>query len=212
MRSEVEAVFESVVGGRRDQVEAAVRRLLELGTPADTVLRDGLVRAMDEVGRRFETCEYYVPEMLAAARAMKAGLNLLKADLVTAAPAAGPRVLLGTVQGDMHDIGKSLVGMMLEGAGYEVHDLGVDVSPARFAEGVREFRPSVVALSALLTTTMMQMRATIAAIEEAGARPGVKVIVGGAPVTEAFARSIGADGTAPDASRAVTLVRGLVPA
>jgi len=210
MQIEIEQVFEHVVGGRRDDVEAAVRRALQSGIPAEAVLKNGLVRAMDEVGRRFEACEFYVPEMLAAARAMKAGLALLKTDLVAAAPAAGPRVVLGTVQGDMHDIGKSLVGMMLEGAGLEVHDLGVDVSPVRFAEAVGDLRPTVVGLSALLTTTMAQMRTTIAAIDQAGLRRGVKVIVGGAPLTEAFARSIGADGTAPDASRAVTLVRGLL--
>jgi 5-methyltetrahydrofolate--homocysteine methyltransferase len=212
MQDHIDGVFESVVGGHRERVETAVRRSLESGIPAETVLKEGLVRAMDEVGRRFETCEYYVPEMLAAARAMKAGLSLLKADLVTTSPAAGPRVVLGTVQGDMHDIGKSLVGMMLEGAGFEVHDLGVDVSPAHFVEVVREVRPSVVGLSALLTTTMTQMRATITAIEQSGLRPEVRIIVGGAPVTEAFARAIGADGTAPDASRAVALVRGLLSA
>lgn len=212
MQTEIEQVFEHVVGGRRDDVEAAVRRALQSGIPAEAVLKKGLVGAMDEVGRRFEICEFYVPEMLAAARAMKAGLALLKTDLVAAAPAAGPRVVMGTVQGDMHDIGKSLVGMMLEGAGLEVHDLGVDVSPARFAEAVGDLKPTVVGLSALLTTTMSQMRATIAAIDQAGLRRGVKVIVGGAPLTEAFARSIGADGTAPDASRAVTLVRGLLSA
>jgi 5-methyltetrahydrofolate--homocysteine methyltransferase len=212
MQTEIEQIFEHVVAGRREDVEAAVRNALQSGIPAEAVLKSGLVGAMDEVGRRFEICEFYVPEMLAAARAMKAGLALLKTNLVAAAPAPGPRVVLGTVQGDMHDIGKSLVGMMLEGAGLEVHDLGVDVSPARFAEAVGDLKPTVVGLSALLTTTMAQMRATIAAIDQAGLRRGVKVIVGGAPLTEAFARSIGADGTAPDASRAVTLVRGLFSA
>jgi 5-methyltetrahydrofolate--homocysteine methyltransferase len=212
MQTEIEQIFAHVVAGRREDVEAAVRNALQSGIPAEAVLKSGLVGAMDEVGRRFEICEFYVPEMLAAARAMKAGLALLKTNLVAAAPAPGPRVVLGTVQGDMHDIGKSLVGMMLEGAGLEVHDLGVDVSPARFAEAVGDLKPTVVGLSALLTTTMAQMRATIAAIDQAGLRRGVKVIVGGAPLTEAFARSIGADGTAPDASRAVTLVRGLFSA
>jgi 5-methyltetrahydrofolate--homocysteine methyltransferase len=211
MQAEIHDIFENVVGGHREQVEAAVRQSLAAGVPSETVLREGLVRAMDEVGRRFEVCEYYVPEMLASARAMKAGLILLKAELVGRVTPAGARVVLGTVQGDMHDIGKSLVGMMLEGAGLEVHDLGVDVSPARFAETIRQVRPSVVGLSALLTTTMEQMRATISAIEQAGLREGVKVIIGGAPVTESFARSIGADGTAPDASRAVALVRSLLP-
>jgi 5-methyltetrahydrofolate--homocysteine methyltransferase len=147
---------------------------------------------------------------MAAARAMKAGLTLLRPMLLRSGPSTGPRVLLGTVQGDMHDIGKSLVGMMLEGAGLEVHDLGTDVAPARFVQAVRQYRPAVVGLSALLTTTMGQMRETISAIAAEGMRANLKVIVGGAPLTEQYAQTIGADGYAPDASRAVSLTRRLL--
>jgi len=205
-----EPIFECVVAGDRPGVEQAVRQALDADVPAEAILQEGLVSAMDEVGRRFEVCEYYVPEMLASARAMQGGMMLLKPTLGTAGPPAGPRVLLGTVQGDLHDIGKSLVGMMLEGAGFSVHDLGTDVAARRFAEAVEELRPAVVGLSSLLTTTMPQMQVTLDALEEAGLRQGVRVILGGAPVTEAFARTIGADGSAPNASRAVALVRSLL--
>lgn len=211
MESYTEAIFGHVVSGNREGVEGLVRRALEDRMSPEAILTDGLVAAMDEVGRKFETCEFFVPEMLAAARAMKSGLVLLRPVLVQKPATTRHRVVLGTVQGDMHDIGKSLVGMMLEGAGLEVHDLGTDVSPARFVQAVRDLEPSVVGLSALLTTTMGQMKTTILAIGEADLRERVKVIVGGAPVTDDFARAIGADGSAPDASRAVTLVRRLLP-
>jgi 5-methyltetrahydrofolate--homocysteine methyltransferase len=211
MESHTEVVFGHVVRGNREGVEASVRRALADRTSPEVILTEGLVAAMDEVGRKFESCEFFVPEMLAAARAMKSGLVLLRPVLVQAPAATKHRVVLGTVQGDMHDIGKSLVGMMLEGAGLEVHDLGTDVSPARFVQAVRDLEPAVVGLSALLTTTMTQMKTTILAIGEASLRERVKIIVGGAPVTEEFARAIGADGSAPDASRAVTLVRRLLP-
>lgn len=210
MQDRLDEVYASVVVGDRGRVEAAVGAALAEGQAPEVILKDSLVPAMDEVGRRFESCEFYVPEMMAAARAMKAGLTLLRPELVRAGPTAGPRVVLGTVQGDMHDIGKSLVGMMLEGAGLEVHDLGTDVSSARFVEAVRQFQPAVVGLSALLTTTMGRMRETIAAIQAEGLRGDVKVIVGGAPLTEQHAQAIGADGYAPDASRAVSLTRRLL--
>jgi 5-methyltetrahydrofolate--homocysteine methyltransferase len=208
----IESIFECVVAADRPGVERAVRQAIEAGLPAEEILQQGLVSAMDEVGRRFEVCEFYVPEMLASARAMQGGLVLLKPLLGASGPPAGPWVVLGTVQGDLHDIGKSLVGMMLEGAGFMVHDLGTDVAPRRFAEAVQELRPAVVGLSSLLTTTMPQMKATLTALEQAGVRQDVRVILGGAPVTEDFARTIGADGSAPDASRAVALVRRLLAA
>jgi 5-methyltetrahydrofolate--homocysteine methyltransferase len=203
-------VFDGVVRGDRTEVEQAVIQALESNTRPELILTQSLVPAMDEVGRRFEACEFYVPEMLASARAMKAGLTILKPNLVQSGADTGPRVVMGTVQGDLHDIGKSLVGMMLEGAGFEVQDLGTDVSPARFVEAVGQTQPAVVGLSALLTTTMPQMQATITALDAAGLRDKVRIIVGGAPVTESFARSIGADGSAADASRAVALVRSLL--
>jgi len=210
MPKNLDDVFEAVVAGDRNRVEATVEGALQDGSSPESILKEGLVPAMDEVGRRFESCEFYVPEMMAAARAMKAGLTQLRPRLVRSGPTAGSRVVLGTVQGDMHDIGKSLVGMMLEGAGLEVYDLGTDVSPARFVQAVRDHQPAIVGLSALLTTTMGQMQPTIAAIEQAGLRRQLKVIVGGAPLSEAYASVIGADGYAPDASRAVTLTRRLL--
>ena len=177
--------------------------------PVFAAMQGELVRLDLENGSltaRFPVLESYLNPY----GAMQGGMMLLKPTLGTAGPPAGPRVLLGTVQGDLHDIGKSLVGMMLEGAGFSVHDLGTDVAPRRFAEAVEELRPAVVGLSSLLTTTMPQMQVTLDALEEAGLRQGVRVILGGAPVTEAFARTIGADGSAPDASRAVALVRSLL--
>jgi len=203
-------VTSGVLEGNRAGVEAAVRQALKGGIAPGAILTEGLVAAMSEVGARFERQEFYVPEMLVAARAMQAGLALLKPQLVQAGVPAAGKIVLGTVKGDLHDIGKSLVGMMLEGAGFEVIDLGTDVPPARFAEVVREQGARLVGLSALLTTTMQNMKSTIEALEDLGVRDQVKVMVGGAPVTEAFAREIGADGFAPDASRAVALARGLL--
>jgi 5-methyltetrahydrofolate--homocysteine methyltransferase len=204
-----DVIYACVVAGDRDGVEAAVAQALREGLSPETILSQGLIAAMDEVGRRFETCEYFVPEMLVAARAMKAGLERLRPFLAEAPASSRLRVVLGTVQGDMHDIGKTLVGMMLEGAGMEVHDLGTDVPPSRFADAVGELGPSLIGLSALLTTTMTHMGPTIEAIRAADPDHRVKVIVGGAPLTDVFARAVGADGFAPDASRAVALARRL---
>jgi 5-methyltetrahydrofolate--homocysteine methyltransferase len=174
------------------------------------ILSEEMIAAMAEVGRLFEEGEYYVPEMLIAARAMQAGLAVLKPHLVNANIQPVGKVVAGTVKGDLHDIGKNLVCMMLEGSGFEIVDLGTDVAAERFVEAARQPGVKVVALSALLTTTMTQMQTTIQALEQAGVRQQVKVIVGGAPVTEAFARQVGADGYAPDASRAVSLARTLI--
>jgi 5-methyltetrahydrofolate--homocysteine methyltransferase len=165
---------------------------------------------MGEVGRLFEAGEFFVPEMLIAARAMKAGLELLRPRLAEANVQAVAKVILGTVRGDLHDIGKNLVAMMLEGAGFEVIDLGVDVTPDKFVAAVRDQKPQFLGMSALLTTTMTSMRATIEALKEAGIRDQVKVMVGGAPLTEEYAADIGADLYAPDASSAARRARGLV--
>jgi 5-methyltetrahydrofolate--homocysteine methyltransferase len=162
------------------------------------------------VGRLFEEGEYYVPEMLIAARAMQAGLGILKPLLVDSGIKPAGKVVVGTVKGDLHDIGKNLVAMMLEGAGFAITDLGTDVDPEKFVAAVKTEGINVVALSALLTTTMPSMKATIAAIEAAGLRDQVKVIVGGAPVTKQYADEIGADGFAPDASGAVTVTESLL--
>jgi 5-methyltetrahydrofolate--homocysteine methyltransferase len=162
------------------------------------------------VGQLFEKGEYFVPEMLLAARAMQTGLAILKPRLINSNHQAAGRVVLGTVQGDLHDIGKNLVGMMLEGAGFEIVDLGTDVNPDRFVEAVQANRPNLVAMSALLTTTMPSMRTTLEALQAAGLRDQVKVMIGGAPVTDTYAGEIGADGYAGDASRAVRLAQALV--
>lgn len=205
-----EVVLQSVLKGDASAARDAVEAALDAGLRPDQILEDGLIAAMVEVGARFEREELYVPEMLIAARAMQGGLMILRPLLVESGVKARGKVVLGTVKGDLHDIGKKLVGMMLEGAGLEVMDLGIDVPPGRFAEAVRSGSADVVGLSALLTTTMQNMRSTIEALEDMGVRSRVKVIIGGAPVTEAFAEEIGADGYAPDASRAVALVKSLL--
>ncbi len=176
----------------------------------ERILKEGLISGMEEVGRRFECGEYYVPEMLVSARAMKTGLALLRPHLVAAKVQAVGRVVIGTVQGDLHDIGKNLVGMMLEGAGFEVIDLGVDVSPDKFVAAVKEHQPDLVACSALLTTTMTRMQDIIRSLQASGLRDRVKVMIGGAPVTDRYASEIGANGFAPDAASAATIAKGLI--
>lgn len=208
MNENVKRIFQGIVDGQQGDVAEAVGGALESGVPARTILEEGMLAAMAEVGRQFEEGECYVPEMMMSARAMKAGLAKLQPSLKqTDAPAAGT-VALGTVKGDLHDLGKNLVGMMLEGAGFKVKDLGVDVPPEAFVSAADEV--DVIGLSALLTTTMGHMKDALTALETAGKRSKVKVIVGGAPVTEDFARRIGADGYAPDASRAVALAKSLL--
>lgn len=206
----LETIKQLVIDGEEEGVAANVRQALEAGLDHRAILHEALIPAMAEVGRRFEAGDYYVPEMLVAALAMQAGLALVKPHLAAAGGPAGGRAVIGTVQGDLHDIGKNLVAMMLEGAGFEVTDLGTDVPPARFVEAVKQSSAQVVGLSALLTTTMMNMQAVIDGLKGAGLRERVKVIVGGAPLTEQFAREIGADGYAADASRAASLARRLL--
>jgi len=206
----LKTVFDAVLTGNAPGTEAGVRAALGDGAPAEDILNKGLIPAMAEVGRLFEAGEYYVPEMLIAARAMQSGLSILKPQLAEAGVEAIGKVVLGTVQGDLHDIGKSLVGMMLEGAGFEVIDLGVDVPPAKFAEAVRSNSANIVALSALLTTTMQNMHSTIEALDDMGIRDQVKVMIGGAPLSAAFAKQIGADGYAQDASAAARLALSLI--
>ncbi len=209
MTATLEEIFEAVLAGNQSEVEDKVKKALEETISPEQILKGGLIAAMSEVGDRFERGDYYVPEMLVAARAMKAGLALIKPLLVEADVKAAGKVVIGTVKGDLHDIGKNLVAMMLESAGYEIIDLGTDVPPGTFAEAVREHAPDIVGMSALLTTTMPEMKNTIEALEDLGVRENVKVIIGGAPVTQEHATRIEADGYAPDASRAVTLVRQL---
>jgi len=210
MDSNLKAIYESIVEGDNAGVQANVKVALEAGLPAGTILNDGLIAGMSEVGRLFEEGEYFVPEMLISARAMKSAMAILKPLLSAGEVGAAGKVLIGTVKGDLHDIGKNLVGLMLEGAGFQVIDLGSDVSAEKFIEATKEHAPDIVAMSALLTTTMVNMRSAITALQEAGLRGKVKIMIGGAPVTEAFAQQIGADGYAADASRAVATAKALL--
>lgn len=212
MEPVLSSIYQSILEGDNKASPAHVQAALDSGLDPGRILSEGMIAAMAEVGRLFEEGEYYVPEMLIAARAMQAGLAVLKPHLVSANIQPIGKVVAGTVKGDLHDIGKNLVCMMLEGSGFEIVDLGTDVAAERFVEAARQPGVKVVALSALLTTTMTQMQTTIQALEQAGLRQQVRVIVGGAPVTEAFARQVGADGYAPDASRAVSLARALIEA
>jgi 5-methyltetrahydrofolate--homocysteine methyltransferase len=203
-------IFEGVINGQSPIVQQKVQEALETGENPVVILNEGMIAAMAEVGKRFEEGEYFVPEMLIAARAMQTGMALLKPHLQQSEVKSQGKVVIGTVKGDLHDIGKNLVGMMLEGAGFEIIDLGTDVSPEKFVTAARESQGNVVAMSALLTTTMPNMKTTIEALQAAGIRDRVKVLVGGAPVTENYARQVGADGYAPDASRAVAIAKSLI--
>jgi 5-methyltetrahydrofolate--homocysteine methyltransferase len=210
MEAVLQAIYDNILNGQAKPVGGNVQQALDEGIAPEHVLNEAMVAAMAEVGRLFEEGEYYVPEMLIAARAMQSGLAVLKPRLVQANFKPIARVAAGTVKGDLHDIGKNLVCMMLEGASFEIIDLGTDVSPDKFVAAVKEQGAGVICLSALLTTTMPNMRATVEALKAAGVRDQVKVMVGGAPVTEGYAREIGADGYASDASKAVALARSLV--
>jgi 5-methyltetrahydrofolate--homocysteine methyltransferase len=205
--ADLSALTAAVEVGNRTNAVAETRSALDAGVDPREVL-GAMTSAMDVVGRKFQDGELYVPEMLIAARAMKEGMAILEPVLVDAGVRPEHRAVVGTVEGDLHDIGKNLVGMMWKGAGIEVIDLGVNVSPARFADAAREHDASLVGVSALLTTTMPNMRAVVEAIHAADL--GAKVVIGGAPVTAEFASQIGADGYAPDAGAAVDLARGLL--
>jgi 5-methyltetrahydrofolate--homocysteine methyltransferase len=198
-----------VIDGDLDTTQREVKAALDSGRSAGEILNGALIPAMREVGCRFEKEDYFVPEMLIAARAMQAGLEILRPALVQSGLKPLGKVAIGTVKGDLHDIGKNLVAMMLEGAGFEILDLGVDVAPEKFLEATRS-GANLIGLSALLTTTMHSMEAVIREIEGAGLRERVKIIVGGAPVTNEYARRIGADGFAPDASQAAAVATLLV--
>lgn len=210
MDAKLQSLYTAILEGDRDAAEEHVRSAIEVGLNPSQLLDEAMIPAMSEVGRLFEAGDCYVPEMLVAARAMQGGLTLLRPLLVKQGVKPVGRVILGTVKGDLHDIGKNLVAIMLEGAGYEIHDLGIDVPSEKFAQAVKEIQPDVVGLSAMLTTTMLEMKTVIESLQAAGLRDKVKVIVGGAPLTESFAKQIGADGFAPDANRAVALVQSLI--
>jgi 5-methyltetrahydrofolate--homocysteine methyltransferase len=205
----VKEIYEAVKEGNNQLAQQKVQQALDAGVPPVEILNQGMIEAMAEVGRLFEEGEFFVPEMLIAARAMQGGMAVLKPHLLESDVKSAGKVAIGTVKGDLHDIGKNLVSMMLEGAGFEITDLGTDVAPDKFVSTVQQGGHDIIALSALLTTTMPNMKATIEALKAAGIRDQVKVIIGGAPVTDAYAQQIGADGFSPDASRAVHLAKSL---
>jgi 5-methyltetrahydrofolate--homocysteine methyltransferase len=207
--SVVEQLHDAVVDGEATEAVAQMQRGLEEGISAEELLEHGLMAAMRDVGQLFEEGEIFVPEMLVSAHAMKDALELLRPHLVDRDVQASGKVAIGTVKGDLHDIGKNLVAMMLQGSGFEIEDLGVDVYPERFVEAARN-GADIVAMSALLTTTMTNMREVVAAIEQAGLRDQVHIVIGGAPITQTYADEIGADGYAKTASSAVRLVRSVL--
>ncbi len=208
--TDLKPLHDAVVDGDAKTTKALTDAALKAGVPPSDLLSKALIPAMDEVGRRFECNEYFVPELLISARAMKGSMELIRPLLAKGGIQPVGRVAIGTVKGDLHDIGKNLVAAMLEGGGFEIIDLGVDVAPEKFIAAVNEKGANIIALSALLTTTMPAMKVTMAALDAAGVRGKVKVMIGGAPITEAFAKEIGADGYSDNASAAVALARRLV--
>ena len=209
MNDSLQTIYQAVLNGDMAAAQEGVQAAVDAGIASGEILNSALIPAMSEVGRLFEAGEYFVPEMLIAARAMKAGLEIIKPLLVDSGVEPVGTVAIGTVMGDLHDIGKNLVAMMLEGAGFKIVDLGTDVPAEKFIAAAKE-GASIIGISALLTTTMPSMKTIIEAIEEAGVRHQVKIIIGGAPVTEEYANQIGADGYASDANQAATLAKKLI--
>jgi 5-methyltetrahydrofolate--homocysteine methyltransferase len=205
-------IAENVIKGQAPKVKELVEGALAEGVSAGDILNEGLIKGMGVVGEKFKNNEFYVPEVLIAARAMKAGMVLIRPLLASSGVEPIGKVAIGTVKGDLHDIGKNLVAMMLEGAGFEVIDLGIDVTPEKFIDAIRAKGAKIIGLSALLTTTMPSMKTTIDAINEAGLRDRVKVLIGGAPVTQSYADEIGADGYARDAASGVDIAKELIGA
>jgi 5-methyltetrahydrofolate--homocysteine methyltransferase len=205
-----ENVSQSIVNGQEAQVREQVKSLLDAGVVPLDIIYDGLIAGMNVVGNRFKAGEMFVPEVLMAARSMAAGIELVKPLIADKDMPNKGTIILGTVKGDLHDIGKNLVGMMLESSGFSVVNMGIDIAPDKFTEAVKEHHPQILAMSTLLTTTMLSMRDTIELLKEEGLRDKVQVIVGGAPISQDFADEIGADGFAPDAASAVELCNKLV--
>lgn len=203
----IEKLKNAIIDVQPKKAEETTHELLTQGVGAAEILNQALIPGMDEVGRLFKEGEYYVPEVLVAAKAMNATLSLIEPLLVQGGVPRRGKIVIGTIEGDLHDIGKNLVSMMLKGAGYAIIDLGVDVNPNQFVEAIQNEQPDYVAISALLTSTMVNIPHVIQSIRTAGLRNRVRVLVGGAPLTQAYAEEIGADGYAPDASEAVSLVR-----
>jgi 5-methyltetrahydrofolate--homocysteine methyltransferase len=203
----VKQIFECIINFDSNTIVQKVQDALSAGIGPQEILNDGMVAAMSEVGRRFEEGSFFIPEMMVAAMTMEKGMEALQPSLIKAGVKPAGKIVIGTVKGDLHDVGKNLVAMMLRGAGFEIIDLGIDISSEQFIEATRLHNPKILALSALLTTTMPSMKDTILALEKAGLRERVKVIIGGAPLTNSYAQEIGADGYAPDAQLAVQLAR-----
>lgn len=205
----LQTLYDQIIQGKMGETEASVQDALGEGLSPERILSEAMTAALARVGELFEAGEYFIPEMLISANAMQKGMAVLKPHLVEVGLEPAGKIVIGTVKGDLHDIGKNLVAMLLGGAGFEVIDLGTDIAPERFIEAIEREGADLLGLSALLTTTMENMRLTMQAIQSAGVRDRVKVMIGGAPVTEAFAQDIGADGYAADASRAVSLAKEL---
>jgi len=212
MSTITEQLAAAILEGDSDKIPQLVQQGLDQGLAPKEILDNGLVAGMDEVGNLFKCGEMFVPDVLISADAMQAGLQVLRPHLIASGIKLAGKIVIATVKGDLHDIGKNLVAMMCEGAGFEVIDLGFDVDPAQFVEAVKEHRPDIIGMSALLTTTMRAMAMTIRALQEAGLRDTAKVMVGGAPVDAAFAERIGADGYGSNAPNAVELAKKLVGA
>ena len=208
--ADLQAIADNVINGQAPAVSEAVQKALDENIPVQDILHQGLIAGMNVVGVRFKNNEFYIPEVLIAARALKAGLELIRPKLLEAKIKSSGKVSIGTVKGDLHDIGKNLVGMMLEGAGFEVVDLGVDVAPEAFVASVREQGVQIVCMSALLTTTMTSLQTTVDAIKAAGLNDNVRIMIGGAPITQEYADKIGAHGYAADAATATDRARELV--
>jgi 5-methyltetrahydrofolate--homocysteine methyltransferase len=206
----LQKISEELQKGNYEEVPKLVQEALNANVPPSKILSDGLVAGMDVVGEKFRRDEFFMPEVLISARAMQAGMNILRPKLIETGAKLAGKIVLGTVKGDLHDIGKNLVGMLMEGAGFQVIDLGIDVPSERFVEAVKMNRPNILGLSSLLTTTMPKMKEVIESLVEAGVRGRVKVMVGGAPVTEKFAKDVGADAYAPEAASAVEKARELI--
>ena len=207
--SDYTELYNAILAGNAKKAEEVTKAAIAAKVDPTELVQKYMIPAMDEVGKRFECNEYFVPELLIAARAMKVSLELLTPLLSAAGAEPVGRVVIGTVQGDLHDIGKNLVASMLEGGGFQVVDLGVDVSPERFVQAAKEKDGTIVALSALLTTTMTMMKSVVQALEKANIRQTTKVMIGGAPITQQYADEIGADGYSDNANAAVALARKL---
>jgi len=210
--ADLKQIADNLIQGKAPQVRQLVQKAVDEGEDVQKILNDGLLAGMSAVGEKFKKNEFYVPEVLIAARAMKAGMQILRPLLAERDIKGTGTVVLGTVKGDLHDIGKNLVGMMLEGAGFDVVDLGVDIAPDKFVDEVKKNRANILGLSALLTTTMPAMKEVIDAINNAGLKGKVKVMIGGAPVTQDYADEIGADGYAPDAASAADKAKEFIAA